>query len=100
MTSPQRLCLRILLWIIGAVVAAVIVLLVIMEVDIEKNGGGEMADTIGLLLGLMIMAYYTVVLILGRIMLNRGVANWGWHFVALMMVLVFVPMVFLWGIMS
>ncbi len=98
--GAPRLWLRILLWVGGAVIVAVLVLLVGMEYSISKNGGGEMVHTLGLMIGLIIIAYYTIVLALGRIMLNRGGASWGWHFVALMMVLVFVPMVYLWKITS
>ena len=94
--GPPRLWLRILLWLVGAVMLAVLALLIGMEYSVEKNGGGEMVDTIGLLFGLMLIAYYTVVLFLGRIMLCRGGVRWGWHLVAVMLLLVFLPPLILW----
>jgi hypothetical protein len=90
--------LRILLWLIGAVILTVVVLLVIMEVDIEKHGGGEMVDGVALLIGLMLIAYYSMLLFVGRTLLRRGGAKWGWYLVAVMLLLVFVPPIYLWNL--
>ena len=100
MNPAQRLLLRILLWLAGVVIATVLVMLIIMEINVEKNGGGEMVDGIALVLGLMLIACYTVVLMLGRLLPGRGGARWGWHLLALMMILVFVPMILVWKVIS
>ena len=99
MASTPRLVLRILLWMTSAVIVAVVALLVIMEYDIEKHGGGEMVDGFALLIGLMLIAYYAILLFVGRILLRRGGAGWGWYLVAVMLLLVFVPPISLWNLL-
>jgi hypothetical protein len=96
--GPARVYMRILLWLIGAVILTVIALLIIMEVDIEKHGGGEMADGLALLIGLMLIAYYAILLFVGRTLLRRGGASWGWYLVAVMLLSVFVPPIYLWNL--
>ena len=70
--GPARLCLRILLWLVGAVMLFVVALLVNMELNIARHGGWEMAEGIGFVFGLLFIVYYSIVLVLGRIMLRRG----------------------------
>lgn len=81
-------------------IPAMLALLISMEYSIEKYGGGEMVDTIAVLLGILLLVHYAVVFLLGRTMLNRGGARWGWLFVAVMLLLVFVPPIMLWKLMS
>ena len=100
MNPAQRLLLRMLLWLAGVVIATVLVMSIIMEINVEKNGGGEMVDGIALVLGLKLIACYTVVLMLGRLLPGRGGARWGWHLLALMMILVFVPMILVCKVIS
>lgn len=71
-----------------------------MEYEASRDGGGEMVHSIGLLLALIVMAYYAVVLAIGRMMLRKGGTSWGWHFVAVMLLLVFVPPIMIWKLMS
>lgn len=98
--GTARLVMRVLLWIMGAAIVAVIAMLVIMEVGIGRNGGGEMVDSLALLIGLMLIAYYTLVLILGRSILRSGGPRWAWYLVTLVLILVFVPMFLLGRVFS
>ena len=95
MKPAARLCLRILLWFAGAVILGVLAMLVYMQVNMARHGdGGEMAEGIALIFGILFIAYYFIVFVLGRLMLERGGAHWGWFLVALTAILLAVPILY------
>ncbi len=98
--GAPRTALKVLLWLTALVIVAVLTMTIGMEYEASRDGGGEMVHTIGLFLALIVMTYYAIVLMIGRVMLRKGRASWGWHLVTVMLVLVFLPMIALWKLVS
>lgn len=100
MSPLQHLLFKILLAICAACVPLVLVGIVVMERSAERNGGGEMVHSIGLLVGLMLIGYYAVVLLLGILLRRQDSSRWGWYYLAAVFALAVVPAVFLWQVLA
>ena len=98
--GAARTVLQTLLWSIVLLIVAVVVMTVRMEYEASRDGGGEVVHSIGLMLAMLVVGYYALALLIGRAMLMKGEPSWGWHFVAIMLLLVFVPLIMLWRLMS
>ena len=57
----------------------------------DQCSNGETGHSNGLMLGLVLVAYYALVFLIGRIMLSRCGERWGWYFVAMIALLVLAP---------
>lgn len=86
---------KVLLWFVGLVIIGVVVATVGMEYNVSNNGGGEMVHSLALLFSLALLAYFGCILLIGRLILRRAAPEWGWHLVALMLILVFGPIALL-----
>lgn len=89
--GAPRKAQKVLLWLVGLVMIAVVVATVGMEYSASRDGGGEMVHSLALLFSLALLAYFGCILLFGRLILKRAAPEWGWHLVAVMLILVFGP---------
>lgn len=97
--DEPRAAMRILLWLTGIFLLAIVALIVGIEYTVSLEGGGEMVHSFGLAIAVVLMLYYGLVLLAGRSMLRHGNPAWGWHLVAAELVLVFGPIVLVLNLM-
>lgn len=100
MSRAQDRLFKVLLILCALCIALVIAGIIVMEHKAGQNGGGEMAESIGLLVGLLLLGYYAMVMVLGALLRRQGSARWGWYFLGLLFALLVVPVVFLWQVVS
>ena len=100
MSSVQHGLFKFLLALCALCIVLVIVGITVMEFSAVQNGGGEMVNSIALLVGLMLVGYYAMVMALGALLCRQASARWGWFLLTVLLALVVAPAVFLWKVIT